>query len=164
MEKLTRLVDDLLSAKAEVDALEEQLKQAKGRYNEYSQHKIPEYMLANNIEHLRLKDGTNVSISRDLSARALDMQAVGEFLQEHNAEHLMQTMLDLGHVTDEQAQTIAAHVADKFQIYPELSKKIHSQKLKAFIRELCLGDGSSMNIAELPESIGVYVFYTTKIK
>lgn len=170
LQRLVNLYDEQLAAVEETEAAFEAAKKA---FNKTSMEDIPEVLLGSGLSELRLADGRKVTVKEEISASVKDAPAFAEFVTERGDEDVLKTTLQLGKVPDNVLSAIKRMLAEKLDIYPEVTQTVHSQTLKKYIKEICgvgvedpaqqLGD-KYIPMHELPEFINVYRYYKTTIK
>ena len=150
---LTKLVDKQLSAADEVDRLEEELKEAKKKYNHVRQEEIPDFLSQFGISEIKLADGRKVKVKPDVSVTIKDHKAFYDFLRKRHDDAIIKNMLEMesppGELVDE--------LMDRGYTF-SYNEKIHGQTLKAYFRSfLEVGD-------KPPDSVNVFTYSITSIK
>lgn len=154
--------------KDRIKELEDELKDAKKKFNKVSQEEIPELLLQSGLSSVALDSGEKVTIKEDVSASVKDMPGFYRFLVERGDEAIVKTNLQFGKIPGEVLTKIQNHIAETFELFPDVNQGVHYQTLQKYIRELCgIGGGSDaeMSLAELDEEmVSVFTYYKTTVK
>lgn len=150
---LAELVDKQISAESEVEKLEEELAEAKKKYNHVRQEEIPDFLKQFGISELKLADGRKVTVKEDVNVTVKDHKAFYDFLRKRHDDSIIKNMLEMesppGELVDE--------LMDRGYVF-SYNEKIHGQTLKAYFRKfLEVGDTP-------PDSVNVFTYSITKIK
>lgn len=150
---LSELVEKQLAAAAEVNQLEEDLKEAKKRYNHVRQEEIPNFLSQFGISEIKLADGRKVIVKQDVSVTIKDHKSFYDFLRTRHDDSIIKSTLEMETPPDE----LVDELMNRGYIF-SCDEKIHGQTLKAYFREfLELGETP-------PDSVNVFTYSVTNIK
>lgn len=150
---LAELVEKQTACKSEVEQLEEDLKEAKKRYNQVRQEEIPNFLSQFGISEIKLADGRKVIVKQDVSVTIKDHKAFFDFLRKRHDDSIIKKMLEMESPSGE----LVDELINRGYIF-SLDEKIHGQTLKAYFREyLELGETP-------PDSVNVFTYSVTNIK
>lgn len=170
LEQLKKLLDQYASAKARVDALENDLAKEKKVFNQLSMEDIPNLLLSKGISEIKLPDKRKVIVKPDLNVTITDMEAFSEFLTERGDSEILKTTLEVGKLDNSIVNAIRKLLATHLELYPEVTQKVHPATLKKYIKELCFVSSDSdpfedrIDIKDLPSYIRAYTFNKTIVK
>lgn len=154
--------------KARIKELEDELKAAKKDFNKVSQEEIPELLLQTGLGSVELATGEKVTIKEDVSASIKDMPQFFQFLVNRGDEAIVKTDLSFGKIPSEILTRIQNHLAEQYELFPDVKQGVHYQTLQKYIRELCgIGGGTEAEVplSELDEEvINVFTYYKTTVK
>lgn len=168
LDKLAYLVKQFKLYESHIKSLEDELKEAKARFNQVAQVELPELLLQNGLSEIKLATGEKIKVSQEIAATIKDAESFGEFLAARGDDDIMRTMLSLGKVPAPLLKKIVFTLMSEYNISPDAQQTVHPQTLKKYIKELC-GIGKEdaddcLSLQDLPESISVYTYYKTTIK
>ena len=166
--RVSQLVEQWLEAKAEVDRLELELSEAKGRFNQVSQKDIPEALLTTGLSEVRLADGKKVIVTDEVYASVKDYDLFSEFLDKRGDSAILKTTIELGKLPKPILKKLVKVIYDDFGILTEAIQKVHPATLNKYIRELCGIGGKTeakMLLEDLDKNmVSTYTFHKTNIK
>lgn len=155
--------------KARVEALEEELAEAKKAFQQTAQEDIPNLLLQNGFTKLHLLSGETLTIKTEIAPTIKNMAEFAEFLAARGDDDILKTKLELGKVPAELlAEAQAALAALGLAAIP--TQTVHPGTLKKYIREICrlesglLYADEAAALQDLPECISVYTYYKTTLK
>ncbi len=136
--EMSALAAALVSAEHDTDEAEKFLKAIKERERVLREETIPSAMQELGIEKLVLETGETLSLKQEVYAQipAAQKPAVFAWLDEHGFGGLVKTELSLEFGREERDE--ATKLANELRaegFLPSLSMNVHSQTLKAFIKE-----------------------------
>lgn len=171
--QLGAMVVRFREAEKEVAQLEEDLKNAKERFNQVSQIDIPQLLLQNGLSEIRLSTGEKLRVSQEISASVKDIDLFRDFVNERGDEDILKTTLTLGKTPHEIVDKVRRMLMEQFELMSEITTTVHPMTLKKYIKEICgigtedaeerLGD-RYVPMQELPEFIRVFSYFKTSIK
>ncbi len=162
---LSGVVRQLEGVLSEVDQAEAHLKRLKQERLRLSQDVIPSLMEEMDVNRIDVGEGehkVSVSIKPFISASipVENKERAYEWLRDHNCDDIIKNdvILSFGRREDDQASKLMLELENK-GYHPEAKTHIHSQTLKAFIRER-VENGKPIDL----ELFGAFVGKTAEIK
>lgn len=163
--RIAALAELLKMQQREVEALEEQLRQAKEVMRATETEDLPELMTELGLTEIKLVDGSKVEVKPDIQC-GISEERRGEahrWLEAHGFGGLIKTTVAVGYGRDERAEALVAarEIEAATGRAVAVNEAVHPATLKAFLKEqLELGpEGSNPP----PELFGVYTFSRAKI-
>lgn len=156
------LARDIRSTEAVIVDLEEVLKTTKAKLLKLTDEELPALMEEMGILSLTLDDGSVVKVTRTYGGSILveNRPKAYEWLREHGYDDIIKNtvMCQFGRGEDDRAKGFAEFAAEK-GFAPEQKTEIHSQTLRAFVKErIEKGDAFPM------ELFGAYIGQRAIIK
>ena len=164
--ELGTLVNALKDQRREIVEMEEMLKKVKEMERVLSQEEIPNLLLANGLEELKLESGERVrveekirvSIPKDTYKRGVCLK----WLIENEGEHIIKKILSV----DEPEELLILYLK-KERVPYKYDHSVHASTLKAFMRA-ALGMAKNtlprIEVADVPDEMSVYIYKDTIIK
>ena len=156
------LARDIRSTEEVISDLEEVLKTTKAKLLKLTDEDLPALMEEMGISSLTLDDGSVVKVTRTYGGSILveNRPKAYEWLREHGYDDIIKNtvMCQFGRGEDDRAKGFAEFAAEK-GFAPEQKTEIHSQTLRAFVKErIEKGDAFPM------ELFGAYIGQRAIIK
>lgn len=153
LSQLQEMVDRQLALEAEIDEMEEQLKEKKKAYNEVRQDEIPNFLKQFGLSEIKLADGSKIVVKGDVAVTVKDQEAFYKFLAERHDDAIIKSVMAMD---DPPNELIDELVNRGFLV--SYDRKIHGQTLKAYFREF-------MELGETPpDCVNVYSYSYANIK
>jgi hypothetical protein len=161
MSDLTRLValgEQLVSRRAELEALEEQVKHFKAGVLQLEREDIPMLMAEIGVNQVTLTSGQTITLKEDCDARISDANKPAAFgwLLKNGFGGIIKTAVSVafGRGDRETAAKITEELRDRYpERTVEMEEVVHPQTLKAFVKErMAAGDAIPVDL------FGVYVY------
>lgn len=144
-ETSTTTLEDLQALCAEYDALadtvadlEQQLKDAKARFNRLKMDVIPEMCMEVGLMALTLNNGTSIEVTANVDASITQANRVAahQWLRDNGNEGLIKTEIHCPFDREESAEARELY-ADLSERFPNsfIEERVHPSTLKAFVRE-----------------------------
>lgn len=160
--ELRNLVSELRKLDSEVDRLEKLLAEAKQKHRRLQTEFIPDLMLGNGMQAVRLEDGTFLTIKKFYSAKIPDKlkEQAYAWLDKNGFGGLIKTEVKTQFIrSDRQSALQAFELLRSSGYVPQRSDNVHPQTLKSWVKEQLEG-GASLPL----DMFGVYIGNTTQIK
>lgn len=143
LQRLIKIGELLEQSAAKVKRLESELKQAKLEHGKLEREDLPQLMAELGMSEFVLASGTRIKIKEEVDAAitAANAQAAHRWLEENGFGGLIKTRLQMDFPRDEHSAESAAAAARELlqeampDVPVDVSKKVHPQTLKAFVRE-----------------------------
>lgn len=150
LEDLVSLATKQLSIETTIGELEEQLKEAKEEYRNYSQEIIPAVMEELGIETFTLSNGYKINIKEDVFAKIPEsyVDQAFQWLEETNNDGIIKTQVITNFGKGESENALkAVELLSENGMFATLKKNVHPQTLKAFVREqISKGSGIPLDV------------------
>lgn len=169
LNSIAKLINKQLTLEQEIKLLQAEMDEKKARLNKLSTEDIPNAFTEVGISELRLSDGSKVIIKPFYSASITDETRTEAFtwLRANNFGDIIKhnIIVPLGKGEDKKAEKLKTQL-DKLNFQYQDTESVHSQTLKAFVREQVEA------IAETPADkeafpmklFNVFIGKTTKIE
>jgi hypothetical protein len=137
--RITGLVQQEREAKAEIERLETELKFARDRYRELTEHELPALMEEAGQKDCTTIDGRQVTVCEVLRASIPEQhrETAHRWLREHNLESIIKVEVtaSFGRGEAERAKAMAERVSNS-GIPVKMKEAVHPSTLAATLREL----------------------------
>ena len=139
LERAVQLAELLVELRANVTRLERQLEVAKADARRVEQEDLPELMSELGLETFRLKSGEVIEVKQEVECGISEdrRRAAHDWLLQHGFGGLIKTevVTTFGRGEIEQAQQLAADIAENTGNTPAVVERVHPSTLKSFVKE-----------------------------
>ena len=135
LKELQELVALFKRQNAEVDELEEQLKNAKKRFNQTSQEAIPTLLHSHGLSEIRLMSGEKIFVKEDLSVTITDEQKFFDWLEFRGEDDIIKLQLHFDRTESDKLSKLFAWLLDNEFDY-EMHQGVHGQTKKKYFKEV----------------------------
>ena len=165
LNRLSLKVNRLENLKRDIETVENTLEKLKKEYTKLSQEEIPELFNIIGIDSITVA-GKKVTVTQDLSASVKDMPSFIQFLEDRGDASIVKTDMSFGKLDPSITRRCQTILAESFGLYPEVKNTIHPATLKKYIKDITglNKKDCEVPIAELPDSVKVFVYYKTVVK
>ena len=159
---VTSLAQDIATWENKVVDLEGSLKAAKAKLLQLTDYDLPDVMQEIGLTDFTLADGSKLEIKQTYGARipVEHREEAFTWLRENGHDDIIKNVVSVpfGRGEDSSARDFMSMVAEQ-GYYPDQKKEVHSQTLKAFVKEL-LQKGEAIPI----DLFGVFTGHRATIK
>lgn len=139
LERAVSMAETLVKLRDAVAYLEEQLALAKADLRQVEQEDLPDLMAELGLETFRLKSGELIEVKREVECSISEERraAAHQWLLSKGFGGLIKTevVTTFGRGEIEEAQQLAAEIAENTGHAPQVVERVHPSTLKSFIKE-----------------------------
>lgn len=167
---LGKLVIELYDAQAELAQAEEHLKRKKAEVDALEQNRIPTLMTELGVESYTMVDGSKLTLKRDVavSIKVENRERAIAWMIAHGHEGIIKTevTVSFGKGEMDEAERLTRRIKKSVNFPVELSKTVHPQTLKAWVREMRAEDlPADDRVPEGPDGLfTTFDFYKVKVE
>lgn len=166
LKKLSDLVDVLSEKRKQISLIEDQLKSAKDEERKLSEEEIPTFMLSKGLTAITTDSGFKVSIKENLKAYLpkdpIKRSVALKWIITNDGESIIKDKIEI----EEPEVVLETYLKDMGIPFRHI-RDIHNSTLVAYMKGLLgLSKGSlqTVELSEVPDELGAYIYNKTTIK
>jgi len=163
---LSRLADALSETMLEQNRVETELKTIKERRLTLERESIPDLLHQHGLSDIRLKDGRQIIVKTDLTARMpvdpVNRQVVLNWIENNGGAGIIHDVL----VLEEPSENLIEGLLERGEDFSR-KEEVNAATLKAYFREILgmkKGFSAVCSSSDVPQAAGLFIYNTTRIK